>query len=76
MTKGEKRPKTEPDYARGLDKEEEAPVRRKPDFARGLRHTPTSGDKYDTDYARGLDRGDDHERHPDYARGLADDEDR
>ena len=63
---------TEPDYARGLDKEEDVEARPGPDFARGQERAHTSGDKYHTDFGRGLDRDSDqeHEARPDFARGL------
>lgn len=72
----DERLRKEPDYARGLDNEGGAKTRPKPNYARGQERAPTSGGKYDTNYARGLDKSEEHVKHPDYARGLAYDEDR
>jgi hypothetical protein len=70
VSEEDRRPRKEPDYARGLDKEP-GEKEAKPDFARGREHRPRPGDKYDTDYARGLDRGEKDQHYPNYARGLA-----
>ena len=69
MEKRTKSERSNPDFARGVDRED---GRRDvhPDYARGQDQSERVSGKYDTDYARGLDAERRHEARPDFARGV------